>query len=122
MEFIGRVNSSLMANLPSDLKDYILNFDSIDSQNCVGLSTNGTLVEFNVRNGKFSRALKISLIWANIRIIHDLYGKYQVVLTDSSNQNLQVFQSCNQTYKLIYEFKEKFIEIEIDTERTLRNI
>ena len=116
MEFIGRVNSTLIPNLPSDLKDYILNFDSIDSQNYVGLSTNGTLVEFNVRNGKFSRALKISSLWANIRIIHDLYGQYQVVLTDSSNQNLQVFQSCDQTYKLIYEFKEKFIEIEIDNE------
>ena len=122
-EIIGRIISTSKIILPSSLKDYISLYDSIDSRQCVGLTKNNLLIEFDIQSEEFTRVHKISAAAAdgsyeNLKVIHDICNQYQVVVTQSSNQGLQVYKTTKQGYEMIFELRETFIEIEVDDEPT----
>ena len=123
MELIGRIISTSEITLPSSLKDYISLYDMIDSRQCVGLTKNNLLIEFDIQSEEFARVHKISPdaasgSYENLKVIHDIYNQYQVVVTESSNQGLRVYKTTKQGYEMIFELREKFIEIEVDDEPT----
>ena len=124
-ELIGRIINTSKILLPSSLKDYINLYDSIDSRQCVGLTKNNLLIEFDILSEKFTRVHKISaaadgFFYESLKVIHDVYNQYQVVITQSSNQGLQVYKTASKqgSYEMIFELKETFIEIEVDDEPT----
>ena len=124
-ELIGRIINTSKILLPSSLKDYISLYDSIDSRQCVGLTKNNLLIEFDILSEKFTRVHKISaaadgFFYESLKVIHDVYNQYQVVVTQSSNQGLQVYKTASKqgSYEMIFELKETFIEIEVDDEPT----
>ena len=59
-ELIGRIINTSKILLPSSLKDYISLYDSIDSRQCVGLTKNNLLIEFDILSEKLTRVHKIS--------------------------------------------------------------
>ena len=122
-ELIGRIINPSKILLPSSLKDYISLYDSIDSRQCVGLTKNNLLIEFDILSEKFTRVHKISadgFVYESLKVIHDVYNQYQVVVTQSSNQGLQVYKTASKqgSYEMIFELRETFIEIEVDDEPT----
>jgi len=124
-ELIGRIINTSKILLPSSLKDYINLYDSIDSRQCVGLTKNNLLIEFDILSEKFTRVHKISaaadgFFYESLKVIHDVYNQYQVVVTQSSNQGLQVYKTASKqgSYEMIFELRETFIEIEVDDEPT----
>ena len=124
-ELIGRIINTSKILLPSSLKDYISLSDSIDSRQCVGLTKNNLLIEFDILSEKFTRVHKISaaadgFFYESLKVIHDVYNQYQVVVTQSSNQGLQVYKTASKpgSYEMIFELRETFIEIEVDDEPT----
>ena len=124
-ELIGRIINTSKILLPSSLKDYISLYDSIDSRQCVGLTKNNLLIEFDILSEKFTRVHKISaaadgFFYESLKVIHDVYNQYQVVVTQSSNQGLQVYKTASKqgSYEMIFELRETFIEIEVDDEPT----
>ena len=122
-ELIGRIINTSKILLPSSLKDYISLYDSIDSRQCVGLTKNNLLIEFDILSEKFTRVHKISadgFVYESLKVIHDVYNQYQVVVTQSSNQGLQVYKTASKpgSYEMIFELRETFIEIEVDDEPT----
>ena len=124
-ELIGRIINTSKILLPSSLKDYISLYDSIDSRQCVGLTKNNLLIEFDILSEKLTRVHKISaaadgFFYESLKVIHDVYNQYQVVVTQSSNQGLQVYKTASKpgSYEMIFELRETFIEIEVDDEPT----
>ena len=124
-ELIGRIINTSKILLPSSLKDYISLYDSIDSRQCVGLTKNNLLIEFDILSEKLTRVHKISaaadgFVYESLKVIHDVYNQYQVVVTQSSNQGLQVYKTASKpgSYEMIFELRETFIEIEVDDEPT----
>ena len=120
-ELIGRIINTSKILLPSSLKDYISLYDSIDSRQCVGLTKNNLLIEFDILSEKLTRVHKISaaadgFFYESLKVIHDVYNQYQVVITQSSNQGLQVYKTASKqgSYEMIFELKETFIEIEVE--------
>ena len=80
MEVIGRICPNLSAPIHEDLKDCIEKFETINSIISVGVSKNNILLEFNNENGQIFRGHKISKICTDFKVLHDLDGKYLIVL------------------------------------------
>jgi len=80
MEVIGRICPKLIPPILQDLKDCIEKFESINSNIGVGLSKNNILLEFDNEKGNIFRGHKMSRICTDFKVLHDLDGKYLIVL------------------------------------------
>ena len=81
MEVIGRICSNSKPQVHQDLKDCIEIFKIIKNVFLsVGLSKNNIFLEFDNNSGRIFRAYKTCEICKDFKVVHDLDGRYKIVL------------------------------------------
>lgn len=90
MELIGKVSFQVPT---CELESYLKAQRVLNNQRSLGLTKNNCLLEFEPVTNSITRGLKLSEIFSDLEVVHDLDDDYHVVLCRSNNMGFIVVSS-----------------------------